>query len=200
MMAYSATMGAARSLIGFPIEQPMESVKTQWQTNPAKANEVQIMRQIYREKGVYKGFYAGSLPNATLKMLKNVYRYPLMIWMPHFFDTKLQLQNPHLKKSLTGVSISAIESMILCPLERVKTYLMTTDGTTAKAQSGLSWVRAFQAESKARGDNVFRALFRGYLPLFTRQCVAWVCFLTADSVMKKSLRDRLGLDETERIP
>jgi len=85
------------------------------------------MKQIYRDKGLYRGFYAGSLPNATLKMLKNVYRFPLMIWMPHFFETNIDFKNPHIKKVLTGVAISAIESTILCPFERVKTYLMTTD-------------------------------------------------------------------------
>mmetsp|Transcript_43376 Transcript_43376/g.57425 ORF Transcript_43376/g.57425 Transcript_43376/m.57425 type:complete len:91 (+) Transcript_43376:247-519(+) len=47
---------------------------------------------------------------------------------------------------------------------------------------------------------MFREMFRGYLPLFTRQCVAWVCFLTADSKMKSTLRGYLGLDQTERIP
>ena len=30
LVGYSAAMGALRSLVGFPIEQPMESVKTQW--------------------------------------------------------------------------------------------------------------------------------------------------------------------------
>jgi hypothetical protein len=30
LVAYSAAMGVLRSMIGFPLEQPMESVKTQW--------------------------------------------------------------------------------------------------------------------------------------------------------------------------
>jgi len=127
LVAYSAAMGALRSLVGFPFEQPMESVKTQWQTNPSKANELQIFKQIYREKGVYKGFYAGSLPNATLKMLKNIYRYPLMIGMPRLIETNFNFGNQRVQKGLTGISIAMIESMILCPFERVKTYLMTAN-------------------------------------------------------------------------
>ena len=86
---------------------------------------MQIFRQIYHEKGVYRGFYAGSLPNATMRMLKNVYRYPLMIWLPHFYQTKCNIANQRVQKGLAGMSIAAIESAILCPFERVKVYLMT---------------------------------------------------------------------------
>ena len=45
-----------------------------------------------------------------------------------------------------------------------------------------------------------RELWRGYVPLFTRQCVAWVAFLTADSKMKSVMRNYLGLTREERIP
>ena len=90
------------------------------------------MRQIYRDKGVYKGFYSGSLPNASVRILKNVYRYPLMVWMPHFYGTKFSFKNQHHQKALTGVSIAAIEAFIMCPFERIKTYLMTTSHDTAK--------------------------------------------------------------------
>ena len=71
-----------RGLVGFPLEQPLEAIKTQWQANPSKANEIQITRQIYRDKGLMKGFYAGSIPNAIRMIAKNIYRYPLMIGLP----------------------------------------------------------------------------------------------------------------------
>jgi len=79
---YSAFRGVLRGLMGFPIEQPMESIKTQWQANPSKTSEVAIMKSIYKEKGIYKGFFAGSLPNAGRVVIKNLYRYPVMIGMP----------------------------------------------------------------------------------------------------------------------
>ena len=175
----------------------MESVKTQWQTNPAKANEIQIFRQIYSEKGVYRGFYSGSLPNASVRILKNIYRYPLMIGMPNFFESTLRVKNQRVQKGLTGLSIAAIESLILCPFERLKIYLMTNQSVNKK---GLSWVTQFRNETNSRGDGLIRELFRGYLPLFTRQCVAWVTFLVADSKMKSTLRLYLDIPQTERIP
>ena len=60
----------------------MEAVKTQWQASPKHANEWKIMQQIYKEKGLMKGFYSGSLPNAGRIVAKNIYRYPMMIGMP----------------------------------------------------------------------------------------------------------------------
>ena len=65
---------------------------------------------------------------------------------------------------------------------------------------GFGYVRAFEEERATRGNSLVREMFRGYLPLFTRQCVAWVCFLTADSKMKSILRNYLDLPNTERIP
>jgi hypothetical protein len=81
----SAGVGIARGVIGFPIEQPLESIKTQWQAKPALKHEFAVVRDIHSRKGI-KGFYAGSLPNFTRMFLKNVYRYPLMISLPHFYE------------------------------------------------------------------------------------------------------------------
>jgi hypothetical protein len=40
MLVASALMGVLRGCVGFPLEQPMESVKTQWQANPKNRNEL----------------------------------------------------------------------------------------------------------------------------------------------------------------
>ena len=85
------------------------------------------MRDIYHRKGI-KGFYAGSMPNFTRMFLKNIYRYPLMISLPHFFEQKLVgADNRKTSKMLTGFSIALFESFITCPIERAKVYFMTED-------------------------------------------------------------------------
>ena len=71
----------------------MESVKTQWQASPKHRNEWQIFQEIKAQKGVYRGFYAGSLPNLGRILIKKVYRYPLMITMPPFFEEMLGTTN-----------------------------------------------------------------------------------------------------------
>ncbi len=76
-----------------------------------------------------RGFYAGSLPNLTRVMLKNIYKYPLMVGLPRFYNQNLpQSMREHkwLQKLLTGCSIALTEACITCPVERVKVYFMTT--------------------------------------------------------------------------
>ena len=78
----SSLAGVARGVIGFPIEQPLEAIKTQWQADPKHKNELSIVRKVLGQKGAYRGFYAGSMPNLGRVLVKNVYRYPLMIGLP----------------------------------------------------------------------------------------------------------------------
>jgi len=87
------------------------------------------VREIYSKKGV-KGFYAGSLPNFTRMFLKNLYRYPLMISLPHFFEQRLVgAENRKTSKLLAGFSIALFESFVTCPIERAKVFFMTEEVT-----------------------------------------------------------------------
>ncbi len=75
-----------------------------------------------------KGFYAGSLPNFSRMFLKNVYRYPLMISLPHFYEQRLVgVENRKLSKLMTGFSIALFESFVTCPIERAKVFFMTEE-------------------------------------------------------------------------
>ena len=82
----SALAGLVRTTVGFPIEHPLDSIKTQWQAKPYIKNEIVMVREIYNTKGVWNGLYAGSLPNLTRCILKNTYRYPLMVGLPAFYS------------------------------------------------------------------------------------------------------------------
>ena len=98
-----------------------------------KVNEIKLdvsasAENIYQSKGIIKGFYAGSLPNLTRLVLRNSYKYPLLVGLPDFFRTKAPRgvhDNPSVLKFFTGFSIALIESIITCPIDRIKTYLMT---------------------------------------------------------------------------
>jgi hypothetical protein len=46
------------------------------------------VKEIYSTKGI-KGFYAGALPNLSRCILKNTYRYPLMVGLPSFYNRNL---------------------------------------------------------------------------------------------------------------
>eukprot|EP00347_Sterkiella_histriomuscorum_P019430 403341656 len=189
----SSLVGMARVLIGFPIEHPIDSIKTQWQAKPYMKNEMAIIKDIYQTKGI-KGFYAGSLPNLTRVLIKNSYRYPLMVGLPRFYNENLPpaiSQNKPLQKLLTGSSIALVESVITCPIERTKVYFMTTQ------QKGLSYKHFYQ--NVVKGDKIHE-LFRGFTPLFMRQSTAWIVFLQADLAVKSWIRKSMNIPEKERIP
>ena len=116
------------------------------------------MKQIYTEKGFYRGFFSGSLPNLTRVVLKNLYRYPLMIKMPNIIEKKVPIARRDRKvaKALSGLAIAAIEAFILCPVERIKVFMMTRNSNQVSVMNRLS------------EHNLLAELYRGYLPLFTR--------------------------------
>lgn len=43
-------------------------------------------------------------------------------------------------------------------------------------------------------------LFRGFTPLFVRQCVSWSIFLQTDLFIKQSIRRAYGISEDQAIP
>ena len=127
-MAGSALIGCLRTICGFPLEHPCEAVKTQWQAKAYLKNEVEIVREIYNIKG-WSGFYVGSAPNLARCLVRNCYKYPLLVGLPRFYEEKLSISGASLKL-LTGFSLALGESIISCPLERAKVYFMTTKEKT----------------------------------------------------------------------
>lgn len=96
----------------------------------------------------------------TRCVLKNSYRYPLMVGLPSFYRDNLPeiiRKKKSLLKFLTGTSIAIFESLITCPVERLKVYFMTTSDK-------ISYREFF----KMYENNLFKELFRGYGPLFVR--------------------------------
>ena len=116
-----------------------------------------------------KGFYAGALPNMTRCLLKNSYRYPLLVGLPNFYKNYLPdsiKEHKSLLKLLTGCSIALVEATLLCPIERLKVYFMTTN-------EKITYRQFF----KNNEHHLFKELFRGFGPLFARQSMAWTVFL-----------------------
>lgn len=68
------------------------------------------------------------MPNLTRLILRNSYKYPLLVGLPEFYKSKLPLminQNNTILNILTGVSVALLESIITCPIERTKIFMMT---------------------------------------------------------------------------
>ena len=68
------------------------------------------------------------MPNLARVMVRNIYKYPLLVCLPDFFKRNSPGPLRHNEQTLklaTGFTIAAIETTIMCPIDRVKTYLMT---------------------------------------------------------------------------
>lgn len=149
-----------------------------------------MIREIYSTKGL-KGFYAGSLPNFARCVLKNSYKYPLLVGLPSLYNERLPdtiRQNKQILKLLTGASIALIETTILCPAERVKVYFMTQNLN-----------QTYKGFFTSIRGNVWKELFRGYTPLFFRQSMNWTVFLQTDLFVKTQIRRTLNLHDSDTI-
>ena len=97
--------------------------------------------------------------------LKQAYRWPLNIYLIDRFRALLP-DSPNengLAGALTGVTTAVLESIIICPLERVKVWLMTTHNNSTLGQY-------LQAEG-------VKGLMKGLNAVLLKQTLSWVSFL-----------------------
>lgn len=180
--------GAGRAVVGLPLEHPFDAVKTRCQASLGKSSVIDIIKKMYATQGI-KSFYSGFIPNTMRAATKQAYRWPMMLGFPSFFQraipSDIQEKYPSVVKTATGLSIASIETFVVCPLERMKVYLMTAD----HKEKGI-----IEFGKKNRG-HLTSELMRGLNAVFARQMTSWVSFLVADEYFKKQERERTGKKE-----
>jgi len=83
-----------------------------------------------------------------------------MVGLPNLYKNYMPesiKEHKQLLKLLTGCSIALVESTLLCPIERVKVYFMTTT-------EQITYRQFFKNNS----NHLMKELFRGFGPLFAR--------------------------------
>jgi hypothetical protein len=103
--------------------------------------------------------------------IKQMYRFPAMRFLP---KTYLRWFSELKAYALTGLSIGALETLIVCPLERLKVWKMTVSPGTK--------LRDFFAQ----GLNL-RLLYRGIEPTLLRQSSNWTTMLTTDFYLRRKV-------------
>lgn len=187
--AEASVVGLVRAVAGLPLEHPFDSVKSRMQAEiNRKISFVDMTKEIYKTQGVFKGFYAGFIPNAMRGIVKQVYRWPLMLVLPRFYASiisqELQQKYSSISKISTGLTLAAIDTFIVCPFERLKVCLQTKTNDLS--------LRNFLKE---KNQQLLRSLFRGLNSLFYRQMVSWVSFLYTDYKFKEYARAYKGIDK-----
>jgi len=180
----ASLIGAGSGLVSLIVEHPFDTVKTRCQAHPDQRLD-NVVREIHQRYGV-RGFYSGYIPNGVRLALKQSYRYPMMLGLSPFFkrtiSEPLQKQYPTIPKIATAFTIANFEVGIICPLERLKVYLMTAD----HRGKGISEF------ARTHRSHLFPELTRGMQALWVRQVVTWVSFLAANEKFTLWEQERLG--------
>lgn len=151
-----------------------------------------MIKEIYRNYGLINGFYAGFIPSAARHLIKQIYRWPLMLVLPEFFKSvypdSVKKKYRSIAKISTGLSLAVIDTFIVCPFERLKVCLQTRKGDLSMKQ--------FFVENRG---HLTSSLFRGLSSLFIRQMMSWVSFLYFDHTFKHMAREYKGLREKDPL-
>lgn len=186
--AEASILGAARGLAGLPLEHPLDVVKTQSQASLTEKSSWQVAKKIYGSHGV-RGFYSGAIPNSVRLAGKQSYRYPMMLSFPGFFKehlpVKFQQKYTDAVPTATGLTIASFETFFVCPLERLKVFLITK--SVKKNQ-----LRQFYQTHKSQ---LCSELYRGIGAVYGRQISSWVSFLVSDKRVKDWERARTNTSQ-----
>jgi len=185
----ASVLGLLRALVGLPFEHPFDSIKSRMQAEISrKTSFLSMAKEIYRTQGIFNGFYAGFIPGAVRNLVKQIYRWPLMLVLPTFYNSvyspEIKNKYPSIAKISTGLTIAVVDTFVICPFERLKVYLQTK-------RSDIS-LKMFFRQNKA---NLFNSLFRGLSSLFYRQMISWVSFLYTDYKFKDLARAYLRIEK-----
>lgn len=161
--------GTIAGFCALVVSHPLEYLKTKRQAESVlKIENVNSNKSL---KSFLINSYSGFLPNLLRTCLKNVYRWPMMLFFPKKFNIYF---NESVSKILTALTIANIECLIINPTERLKTYLMTK-----KDYSIYYEITNF---IKRHG---IKEYFRGMKPFVYRQNVSWLSFFYTDYYLKE---------------
>lgn len=167
---HASLLGAVRAAVLMPIEQPLDYIKTQIQSSFYRGSPIKFTRSHIAQYGYLK-LYTGFMPNLFRASIKQSYRLPLMIYVPNLY--RRYIIDEHKIQILTGISIAVLESYLLCPLERIKVWLMTAPEPGFK--NFYFYITGIQD------------LYSGAVAMLLRQTLSWVTFLGLTSLFKESV-------------
>ena len=171
-------IGAFRGLVGWPLEQPMDAIKTTWQVNRGLPSVISVVKNIYGRDG-FLGFFKGGLPNAIRLTSKQVYRFPPLLLIPEWYRQhapKKIRNNRFFEAGVTGIALAQLETIIVTPTERLKVWRMTN--TDPRYNRLLD----FAVQQKGQ---VMAGLYQGWRPTFYKVSASWLSFLLANSACKQ---------------
>lgn len=167
----SSLKGALAGTMSFIVSYPFEVVKTKLQSEGIieRRKAIKLSINLMKNEGI-TGFYKGCVPGILKFSLRNVYRWPLMLYLPAFFNSFV---SPTKSKICTAITLGNFEALFFAPLERIKIFLITQQHRGRHPL--LEFLKA----------NHWTELFRGLKPYILKQNSTWLSFLYFDYLFKK---------------
>ena len=174
-----AIAGSLRAVLSLPLEHPFEYLKTRKQNQPHIAVRTLLLADI-RNYGFLQ-LYRGVSVNAVKEAVRYFYRFPSMVTLPVLVENRFALSYTQ-ANVVSGFFLALFEACVLCPLERLKVWLITSPAHTS--------LRSFFNQTE-----LTHQLYKGLTPVAVRQVTSWVTFLSTNAY----LRRRLGMHEDSRV-
>lgn len=175
MLGDLLTMGAVgslRAVVSVPLEHPFEYLKTRKQNQPQFSARTLLISDL-RTHGFFQ-LYRGASVNVVKEAIRYFYRLPAMVTLPILIEQRFTLSYTQ-ASAIAGLIIALGESCILCPLERLKVWLITSPAHTSLSSFFLQ-------------SGVTHQLYKGLGPVAARQVTSWVTFLSSNAYLRRLLR------------
>jgi hypothetical protein len=176
----SSYVGVSLVIFTFTSNHPFDYLKTVRQANIShnKSNRA-LVSEVYSLYGI-KGFYTGGKTNFARAVLKEAYRNPVRGILKGFYSEKIpksvQIKFPEIRNIATGVSMAFFDTFILCPLERIKVWVMTVN--TNKKKPLISYF-------SQKDVHLLRDLFKGLKVSFIKSAASWTSYLVFEEDIRK---------------
>ncbi|CAD5114283.1 DgyrCDS3426 [Dimorphilus gyrociliatus] len=153
------------------VGQPLDTVKVKLQTRPdIYKNAVDCFFKTFREEGIYRGLYAGSIPALLAQVAENAALFAaygvLRKVAVALTSCKKESDLGVLSNAFCGAGAGVVSSIALCPTELVKCRLQAT-------QSNLGPYEVTKSILKVDGIS---GLFRGMIPTLAREVPGYFFF------------------------
>jgi len=164
-------VGSLRAVLALPLEHPFEYLKTRKQNQPHLSARTLLLSDL-RNFG-FSQLYRGASVNLVKEAVRSFYRLPAMVTLPILIEERFSLSYTK-ANAAAGLLIALAESCLLCPLERLKVWLITSPAHTS--------LSAFFLQA-----GVIHQLYKGLAPVAARQVTSWVTFLSSNAYLRRLL-------------
>ncbi|CAG5125469.1 unnamed protein product, partial [Candidula unifasciata] len=187
------TLGGITSVY---VGQPLDTVKVKMQTFPTLyTNGLNCFMQTFRQDGIARGLYAGTLPSLAANVSENAvlfcfYGVCQKLVAKVVGGKEVKSLNP-LENAVSGGMAAFFSSFALCPTELIKCRLqaMREMATKGQVEGGLDRLKIgpFGLTKEILQREGFRGLFKGLTATFMREMPGYFCFFGGYEVSRHLL-------------